>query len=187
MNMGQFRRLVAAATGVKHTHRYRELDITVTQGALDHIPLLTADDNPDYAEDFVANTSAPECETGSRILGIDLVLDLVPSGAGEQIEWYIWKNPDASFTEATFTPALLFTNDISINTMAMRKWTMAYGRFLSQASKESSRTRVRISRAAMRRVGVMAQDDVLNLAVQHTATGGTNGSLSIHGRIWTRK
>lgn len=184
--MGQFRNLVQAAMGVKRTHRLRELDIAVVQGALDHIPLLTADDNPDYAEDFVANTSSPECETGSRILGIDLTLDFVPFAAGEQIEWMIWKNPDASFTEATFTPTLLFTNDISINTIAFRKFCMAYGRFLSTATKESSRTRVRISRAAMRRVGVMHQDDVLNLAVQHTAAGG-NGAMSIHGRIWTRK
>lgn len=185
--MGQFRSLVQAAMGVKRTHRYREIGVAIVQGAAtDHIPILTADDNPDYAEDFVANTSSPECETGSRILGIDLTLDLVPGAAGATIEWFIWKNPDASFTEATFIPSLLFTNDVSINTLAMRKFTMAYGRFLSTANKESSRTRVRITRAAMRRVGTMHQDDVLNLAFLHSAAAA-NGNFSIHGRIWTRK
>lgn len=186
MNMGQFRSLVQAATGVKHTHRLRELDIVVVAGATDHIPILTADDTPDYDEDFVANTSAPECETGSRILGIDMTLDLVPGAAGETIEFMIWKNPDAAFTESAITPTLLFTNDFSSNTMIVRKYTMAYGRFLSTSTRESSRTRIRISRAAMRRVGVMHVNDVLNLGVFHSASGA-NGTMSLHGRIWTRK
>lgn len=187
MNMGQFRGLVQQATGVKHTHRYRLLDDAVPQGATTHIPLLTADDTPDYDEDFDGAAAAPECETGSRILGIDFNFDFVPNGATEQIEYMIWKNPDAAITTSTVSPTILFQNDVTTTGILLRKYTMAYGRFLSTASKESSRTKLRISRAAMRRVGVMKQNDVLYLGLTHTATGGGDGVYSLHGRIWTRK
>lgn len=187
MNMGQFRSLVQQATGVKHTHRYRLLDGVITQGATTHIPLLTTDDTPDYDEEFDGSAAAPECETGSRILGIDLNLDLVPQTATEQVEFMIWKNPDNAITTSTVSPTILFLNDITATTILVRKYTMAYGRFLSTVSKENFRSKIRISRAAMRRAGVMKQNDVLYLALTHTATGGSNGVYSLHGRIWTRK
>lgn len=186
MNMGQFRSLVQAATGTKHTHRYRLLDKVITNNAQVVIPLLTADDTPDYDEDFNGSTAAPECETGSRILGIDFTFDFVPGNAGGQHEWLIWKNPDSMITTSTVTPALLFTNDLTVTGSLQRKYTMAYGRFLSTASRESSRSRVQISRAAMKRAGVMKQDDVLNLTIAATDTT-SDGTFSMHGRIWTRK
>lgn len=186
--MQQFRQLVAAATGVRHTHRYRLLDRVIVQGAaIEHIPLLSCDDDPDYDEDFDGAAAAPECEVGSRILGIDLTLDLVPgSSGGEQMEWLLWKNPDDMIVLSGVTPAALFTNDTTTTIILMRKYVLAYGRFLSTASKESSRTHVQISRAAMKRAGVMHDQDKLYLGVTHTASA-SNGTLSMHGRIWTRK
>lgn len=185
MNMGQFRSLVQAATGTKHTHRLRQLDFTITNNTTTEFALLTADDDPDYDEDFAATTSAPECEVGARVLGIDLSCDFVPGNAGGQHEWCIFKSPDGLLT-SVITPGLLFQNDLTANVSLLRKYTMAYGRFLSTASRESSRTRVRISRAAMRRAGVMHDNDSLRMSVTATDTAA-DGTMSLHGRIWTRK
>lgn len=184
--MGQFRSLVQAATGVKHTHRYRLLDKVITNNATTEFPLLTADDDPDYDEDFDGSAAAPECEVGARILGIDFTMDFVPGNAGGQHEWILFKSPDALLTNAGATGSLLFTNDQTALGMLLRKYCLAYGRFLSTASRESSRTKVRISRAAMRRAGVMHDVDALRLAITATDTT-SDGTFSMHGRIWTRK
>lgn len=186
MNMGQFRRLVQAATGVKHTHRLRVLDVTLTQAAVTEFPLLTADDDPDFDEDLNGSTTAPECETGARILGIDMTVDIVPGTAGEQVEFMIFKSPDQLLNGIGDPIAGLWTNDLTANNALFRKYTLCYGRFLSTASRESSRSRIRISRAAMRRAGVMHDNDHLRMCFAHTA-GADNGKVSLHGRIWTRK
>lgn len=186
MNMGQFRSLVQAATGVKHTHRYLLQDKVITNNATTAFPLLTTDDDPDYDEDFDGSSAAPECEPGSRILGIDITLDLVPGNAGGQHMWMIYKDPDSLLGAVPATPAMLFTNDLTANNILVRKYAMAFGRFLSTATKESSRSRVQISRAAMRRAGVMKENDVLRFVVTATDTT-SDGTLSLHGRIWTRK
>lgn len=186
MNMGQFRSLVQAATGVKHTHRLRDLDQVITNNATSEFALLTADDDPDYDEDLALGTSAPECEVGSRILGIDLSMDFVPGNAGGQHEWLLFKSPDGLLDSLPVTFATLFTNDRTANNMLARKYALAGGRFLSTASRESSRTKVRISRAAMRRAGVMHDSDSIRLTITATDTAA-DGSFSIHGRIWTRK
>lgn len=185
MNMGQFRSLVQAATGIKHTHRLRDLDFAITESTFTDGALLSCDDDPDYDEDFDFGTTAPECEPGSRVLGIDLTMDLVPSAAGEQIEWILYKSPDGLLNGVPTGP-LLFQMDLTANVALIRKYTLAYGRFLSTSSRESSRTRVRISRAAMRRAGVMHDGDILRMNFIHTAAASP-GSGSIHGRIWTRK
>lgn len=186
MNMGQFRRLVQAATGVKHTHRLYEIDKIVTNNATVEYPLLTADDDPDYDEDLVLGTSAPECEVGSRILGIDLTMDFVPGNAGGQHIWTLYKSPDALLSGAGLAGSTIFTNDQTAVNMLLRKYALAFGRFLSTSSRESSRTKVRISRAAMRRAGVMHDNDSLRLVLTATDTTA-DGTFSIHGRIWTRK
>lgn len=186
MNMGQFRSLVQAATGVKHTHRYRLIDKTITNNTTTEMALLSADDDPDYDENFDGAGAAPECEVGSRILGVDLSMDFVPGNAGGQHEWLLFKSPDALLTAIPVTGAILFDNDVSANTMLLRKHTLAYGRFLSTASRESSRTKVRISRAAMRRAGVMHDADSIRLCIVATDTAA-DGTFSMHGRIWTRK
>lgn len=185
--MGQFRSLVMAATGVKHTHRLRLIDLTLTQGAVTEFPLLTADDDPDYDEDMNGSTTSPECESNARILGIDMTLDIVPgSTGGETVEWMIFKSPDQLLNGIGDPIAGLWTNDLTANNALFRKYTMAYGRFLSTSTRESSRSRVRISRAAMRRVGVMHDNDHLRMCCSHSAAA-SNGTLSLHGRIWTRK
>jgi len=186
MNMGQFRSLVQAATGTKHTHRYRLLDKIITNNAVTEFPILTADDDPDYDEDFDGSSAAPECEVGARVLGIDLSVDLVPGNAGGQHELLIWKSPDGLLSGISIAGSSLFTNDQTSERILFRKYCLAYTRFLSTASRESSRTHVRISRAAMKRAGVMHDTDSLRMAIAATDTAA-DGTFSMHGRIWTRK
>lgn len=183
-NWSRFKAMVAAATGVKHTHRFRVIDKVITQGATTVSPLLTASDAPDYDAGGDLTTTA-QCETNSRITGIDLKMIITPGATGAHIEWMLWKDPDLALTVAR-VPSELFQNDITANVALLRKYTLAYGMVRSSSTKEGAALHVRISRAALKRSAVMKDDDVLRLTFVHT-TAATNGSLSAYGRIWTRK
>ena len=180
----QFQGLVQAAMGQKKTHRYRVLEKNLTAASTITIPLLTADDDPDFdaGGDF---TTACECEQGARIQGIDLNLHIKPGGAGKAIEWMLWKNPD-ELISTTVNPSALFTNDLDATTVILRKYVMAYGMIVSSSTMEAKPLHIRISRAAMRRAGTMSDNDVLRLNVAN-AHASTAGVLHAYGRIWTRK
>lgn len=178
-----FKAMVAAATGIKHTYRYRAIAITATQGTTTPVQLLTTDDDPDY--DVAWNSTTPhETEVGSRILGIDLNMFTTPSAAGEIIEWCLYKDPDGML--GTVSPTVLFQADRDATAVLLRKYAMAYGMFKASASKDSQKAHVRISGAAMRRAGTMLDGDALRLVFLHSGAAA-NGEISMYGRIWTRK
>ena len=180
----QFQGLVQAAMGVKHTHRYRIIEKNMTANAVTSNPLLVAADDPDFdaGGDF---TTAAECEQNSRIQGIDLNLHIKPGGAGKAIEWMLFKDPDAIIGTGA-DPATLFDQDVSANAIIFRKYVLAYGMIVSSSTMEAKAIHVRISRAAMKRAGVMKDNDVLRFQVKnhHASTAGV---LHAYGRIWTRK
>lgn len=179
----RFVSMVKAAQGVTHTHRYRTTQVTATQGAVTAFPLLVADDDPDYdvGGDF---STAAECHANSRIEGIDLNLMIAPNATSEIVEWMIFKDPDAIVGTGA-DPATLFDQDVSANALIFRKYVMAYGMFRSTVSREATRIHVRITRAALKRAGVMKDNDVLRLHVKNTG-GSATTKISAYGRIWTR-
>lgn len=178
----RFVSMVKAATGVTHTHRYRNINKAITAAAVTSCPVLIADDDPDYdvGGDF---TTAAECHANSRITGIDLNMTIAPQASGDVVEWMLIKDPDAIIGTGA-DPATLFDQDVSANAILFRKYCMAYGMFKSTTSREAKSVHVRITRAAMRRAGVMKDNDVLRL--QFKNSGSNAGSLAAIGRIWTR-
>lgn len=180
--------LVRAASGVRHTHRLRTMDLSVTQNSQVDQPILTCDDDPDYDEDFDFAGAAPECSPGSRIVGLDLNLEMVPGGgAGERMEFILYKSPDAllTFGLSNVSMALLFTNDLTSATILLRKHTLAIGTFVNTTTKDKFRSHIRISSGAMKRNAIMHDGDQLRMLITHTAAS-SNGTASLYGRIWTR-
>lgn len=178
-----FQSMVKAAQGVTHTHRYRIIGDAIGSGTTEYKPIIKAIDDPNYDTDPNATTPA-ECEVGSRIVGVDLLLNLAPATAGTDVEYILFKDPDAIFSGSTVVPADLFTNDVSSTTLLVRKYTLSYGYFRSTASKESRIQKIRIGRAALGRAGTLSDNDQIILAVR---TGSANTTLDYIGRIWTRK
>lgn len=183
MNMAKFRRLVQQAMGVKHTHRYRTASVTLGTAGLNQIALLTANDAPDFDTGGDFATSA-QCEQGSRIIGIDLNLVIKSNSAGTLFEVVLWKDPDA-FLNTSGIASLLMQNDVTANALLMRKYTLAYGMWRANTGSDTKHFHMQISRAALRRAGVMKDNDVIRLNIE-TSADITN-TLAGYGRIWTQK
>lgn len=183
MNMAQFKRLVAAATGTKRTHRIRGF-VTLSTAGANPFPLLSADDDPDYDVGGVMTSTPLECEAGARILGIELSITVRFLAAGRYAEFMIYKDVD-SIMGGSISPSWLFLNDLTANVALLRKYAVAYGFMLASTNNENKTMRVRISRAALRRAGVMNDGDKLHLNIETSA--GTDNLAYVTGRIWTRK
>lgn len=189
MRSGDWRRfqsMVKAATGVTHVTRYIGTSIALTASGITTLPLLQADDEPDYDVGGTFTSTPAECEAGSRITGIDLNLTIVPAAVGDIVQWILWKNPDQVLTASTLDPETLFGNDLTTTNALLRKYTLAYGMFVSMTSKETTRIHVRISRAALKRAGVMGDLDRLTLNFKNS-NASTPAGLHGYGRIWHRK
>lgn len=181
---GRARQIIKSAIGVTHVHRIRWLNVAFTANALTTHGLLTADDEPDYDVNGT-DTTICECETGSRIMKIDLQMLFTLGAAADIVEWMILKDPDQMIGTSA-TPAQLFTMDRDTTTILLRKYVLAYGVFKSTSSKETTHTRVRIRRQAMMRAGTMLDLDRLRIHIRHTGGASSNTSTVI-GRIYTRK
>lgn len=180
MNYKAVRSIVRSMVGDHYTHRYQILSDTVGAGTVEYKPLLLADDDPDY--DIAPNATTPrECESGSKITGIDMMLNLAPVSAGTPVQWAIWKNPD-QLLGTSLNPNTIFENDINADTIVFRKYCLAYGFFRNTTSRESKMQHVRISKAALGRSSRMRENDLLGLSVYCT---GANVTLDYFGRIWT--
>lgn len=181
MNYAAVRGIVRSMVGDHYTHRYRILNDVITQNTTEEKPLLLADDDPDYDIEPTATTPR-ECETGSKITGIDLTLNVAPTTVATTVEWLLWKNPDQVLN--TITPGMIFENELTPTLALLRKYTLAYGYFRNTSSRESRAQHVRIGRAALGRASRMRENDLLLLSVRETSNVGTV-SLSYFGRVWT--
>lgn len=180
--------MIRQALGVSHVHRFRDLNEALTAfsagGVLSNFGILSADDEPDY--DVGGNFATPlECETGSRIIDIDLTIIFTTSSANDIIEWMLIKDPDQVIGTSS-SPVDLYTNDVTTTSLLTRKYALAYGIFKSTSQKETLVTRARISRRALRRAGVMNDLDRLRLQILGTGSSVT-ATVSMVGRITTRK
>lgn len=181
MNYAAVKSIVRSMVGDHYTHRFRIVSDTITGSALEYKPLLLADDDPDY--DITPTATTPrECESGSKITGIDLLLGIAPASAGTLVEWMLWKNPDQLLNSGSIEPSSIFNNDVDANSIVLRKYCLAYGYFRNTASKESKTQHIRISRAALGRSSRMRENDQLGLSI---LCAGSNVTLDYIGRIWT--
>lgn len=181
MNIRKFNGMVRKAVQSPHVSRVRIFGGTATQNATTEFTLLTVDDDPDY--DLTTDgTNVAEAQARSRLTGIKLDMGLTPSSAGETMEWMLFKSPDGVLNATT--PATLFTADVSTSTLALRKNVVAYGLFRASANTDARQARIRIKRAAMRRIAQLKDGDSLRLAITHSADS-TDGILDLTGTITT--
>lgn len=181
---GLVRKEVSKAMGMTHVHRIRIITTGLTASSTVRYTLLKADDEPDY--DLLSDgTNIAECETGSRIVKLQLTIQYYNStGAGNTIEMMLYKNPDGEHA-AQFTPANLFEMDYQQYASDVKKYTAWYMPSMISANFETVKNKVMLKRGAFRRIRGMHDLDTIELALVLPA--GTTQNATIHGRIWTRK
>lgn len=187
MDMRAFDRLVEKRVrkvmGTITTHRVRMLSKTIntTTPFRTYVDLLTADDDPDY--DIVSNgTTIAECHANSKIVKVQLKINLFNSSTDKFVEWALYRDPDQVLgTNATIDA--MFTSDVSTNDQLMKKNAVAYGnkRFTSQA--DGGIAKIFIKRKALARIRTMHDNDKLRLLFQEESQSTL--TCDIVGRIWT--
>lgn len=163
----------------------RFLTFTITQGTNTPLPLLLCDDDPDY-DQLIDGTNPAECQPGSRILALQLHLQLLACPVGEVLEWVLYKDPDAVLTSSVGI-STLYTQDKTANGIILRKNTLAAGHVIVDATSRSVQPIiVNIPRKALRRIGPMQENDVLRMVFTLTAAA-SNADLYGRGRIKFRQ
>lgn len=180
-----FNMSVKKAMGARMIARMRFLTFTITQGTNTALPLLICDDDPDY-DQAIDGTNPAECQPGSRILAIQMHLQLLALPVGEVLEWILYKDPD-SILGATVGIGTLYTQDKTANGIIIRKNALAAGHVIVDATSRSVQPiTVNIPRKALRRIGPMQDGDALRMVFTLTAAA-SNGDLYGRGRIIFRQ
>lgn len=169
---------------VKRVHRVRATAITLTAATQTAVLLLKADSTPNY--DVTSDGTTPaECQTGARIQSIQLHGTFYLGASDTIVEWNLFKNPDAVATAAISNVASIYTADVSANTLMMRKASMAAGHIVFGSGSDKLPLNVRIAGKALRRNGLMAEEDRLQFTFDNLdATDDV--FLYLRGRIITR-
>lgn len=187
MNMKKFERLVqkkvSKALGHVTTHRVYFKGTGLTASSRKTIGLLRADDDPDY--DLISDgTNIAECESNAKITKIELRLEYYNStGAGNTLEYMVYRNQDNSFNASDFVPANLFTSDYTATLSEIKKNTILYNHAMISANFETVKQRLTIKRKALARVRNMRDMD--ELVINFELPAGTTQNLNLIGRIWT--
>lgn len=186
MSMGKFRSLVRAAVSSPHVSRVRIFGHSLTgQTTIQSPILLVCDDDPDY--DLSSDgTNIAEVQPFSKITNIKLACQLDTGGNShtDRLEWILVKDPDGMLAAASAVPADLFTADVSTTTVLLRKYTLAYGWFVSTASAENQKFNIRIKAKALRRAGLLHDGDRLRFFVRNESASA--GFMNLTGTITTR-
>lgn len=182
--MRGFNSAVRAALMPRFVYRMRFLALTITQGTMTALPLLKADDDPDY-DQLIDGTTAAECSPGSRVIALQLHFQIVTGQDNEIIEWILYKDPDNALTAATDI-STLYTQDVTASNKTLRKMTLAAGHLIMDSNHGTPEIRVNITRKALRRIGPIQDNDVLRMVFTMTSAGG-NATLYGRGRIITRQ
>lgn len=180
MGIKQFNGMVRRAVEHKDVKRVRFMNVAIPTAATTTFTLLACDDDPDYDLNSDGSTVA-ECQPFSKIIDINLQVRIEPA-AGNTVEWILVKDPDGLFTASQPAPASLFTADVTLTTMALRKYVLKYGWFKAVSGiKDAWGGRLRIKRQAVRRAGSMLDGDKLLLIIANPSAGA--GDLIITGTI----
>lgn len=182
MSMNRFNGLVNKAVEHRNVSRVRMMNVALPSAATTTYTLLACDDDPDY--DLTSdNTTVAEVQPFSKIVKIDLHCRIEPS-TGNTIEWMLIKDPDGLFTASQPAPSTLFTADVTLTTMAVRKYALAYGWFKAvSTTKDALQTNFRIKRAAIKRIGSLLDGDKLLLIIANPSAGA--GTIIVTGTITT--
>lgn len=182
--INQLARKVKAAMGVKRVHRIRATVLAIPENANTAYVLLRCDDEPNY-DTTSDGTNIAECEPGSRLISVQLVMTMYGMDANTIVEWNLHKNPDQTLTASETTVAALYAADVEPENRMLRKNTFTAGHFIGTSNHDTQTTRVRIARKAMKRNAVMADND--QIAFTFANLDATDAALLyIRGRLITR-
>lgn len=185
MGMKQFNGMVQKAVEHKDVKRVRFMNKAIPTAATTTFTLLTCDDDPDYDLNSDGTTVA-EVQPFSKIVGMNLKFRL-EAAAGNTVEWLLIKDPDGLFTATQPAPSTLFTADITLTTIAVRKYTLAYGWLKSVSGiRDSTIFKIRVSKAAIKRAGAFLDGDKLLLIIANPSAGAgefiLTGTITLAGR-----
>lgn len=158
------------------------VDIALTDNADVYVTLLTTKDAPDTDVETDGTTIA-ETYSGARIVDVNLKLILHGGTAGDRTEIVYYKDRDAALG-ASWTVALLFDQDYTVNTAAIRNGTMWYDMHVWGSGSDKNTLMPRVRRAAMARNAQLRENDNLKILFSQN-DGSTTRKLSMVGRLTT--
>lgn len=173
------------ALGHTVNHRVRIMEVTLSNSATDTVSLLQAADAPDY--DLATDgTNVAQCETGARIVGMNLKLVVLAaaSGSGKRTEMLLFRDEDNAVA-TNFTPSNLFNPDVSVERDDVRQNTVWYDLFVPTAQKDGFTKMIRGFKG-MRRIRLLKENDRLKINFVN-GTVGTDFRYIIVGTITTVK
>lgn len=176
--------MVQRACGVTTVHRFVTAAVGVTgpNNNTVTLPLLTAADAPDPE---VGGDFATACQAlqDSRVTHIDLSWVLTSSADHGLISWCLLMNKDGQYA---VTPVELWDNSPTQDAREARKYIPGAGSFVHLGTETRTKiNRIRVSRKALARMGLLGEDTTFDLLIQSQAA--QTSVVRAWGRIYTKK
>lgn len=163
-----------------------DTDRGMTAGTANAFYLLVADDDPlDNSYSDLGNTNVAECEADSRILRFSLALNIKGTSNDKYAIWLI-RNKDQGITLSTATLTSAQQGDEGPTSIVIRKNTLALKTGVIRSDRTDNWASIRVSRAALKRAGLMEDNDRLQLMFYNYGANAMQITQAT-GRIWTRR
>lgn len=163
------------ALGHTVKHRVRIVQQGLTSAATDVEDLLKAVDAPDYDIE-TDGTNVAECETGARIVGMDLKMIIYLPDVKNRVEMMLYRDKDGGVS-ASFVPTNLFDSDHTPHIENVKRNTVFYDIFIAGSTQDKYSRTLR-GFPAMKRVRLMQENDVFRLNfINGTYTNAANWTL----------
>lgn len=122
----------------------------------------------------------------SRLTGMRLNL-FVRAANSTLIRWALHKRPDGEATNITssMVDANFHSSDDTEDMREFRKYCIAKGMLAIPSDRLQAPLRIRVSRAAWKRISPMRENDTLTLTIAK-ASEGTTATVTGFGTIWCR-
>lgn len=130
-----------------------------------------------------AGTDVATIPLYSKLLSLKLALMVHAMSAQTVFRWSLYKSPDGDLTLNQTTN--FHTSNDSITDRENRKFTLAKGMFVSNASSTVNRIPIFIRRKAWQRASPMREGDLLKFSIAKDAAG-TTAQLSGFGTLYVR-
>lgn len=192
-NVRRARPIIRAATGITLAKRMLLSGVTVPDvTAVDwdnplKIQLLKCQESMDEEQE-ADGTSPAQVPLYSRLTGMRLNMQVVgPASSSVVHRWILHKKPDGEdlVSDATRMLTAWHSSDDTQAQREFRKFTVAKGILITNASTGVTPLRVFVKRAAMKRISPFRENDILQLDIAKDATG-ISSTIHGFGTLWVR-
>lgn len=129
-------------------------------------------------------TTIADAPLYSRIAAMRVNL-FTSASAGTLIRWLLYKMPDGESLISSLADANFHGSNDTPTQREMRKMTVAKGYYRISPDRLQTDMKIRVSRAAWKRISPLRENDTLRLVIAKSAEGST-GLLSGMGTIWVK-